>query len=193
MGKDWQDCIVTLIDLVGVKEMAQQGIGSEVMLKLHKIVMQEKGNLHATKHVYAWNDSVLLLSYVDEGAALFESAMREADKLKRLVDTLASSYAMPCSYAIAVKGRIFPSASNGATHANGPSITVIKASSWAMANVFEIERTLGKEMKKPWYVDGWIKENIHTSQKSEVRSIRMLPKNKKRPVYVFDGYLWKKK
>ena len=190
MGKDWQDCIVTLIDLVGVKKKADQGIGSKLMLELHKIVMYERGNLHAIKHIYVWNDSVLLLSYVSESASSFEGAMKDADKLKQQVDMLDFGY---CSYAIAVKGQTFPSVGNGATHVESPSLTVIKASSWAMANVFEIERTLGKKLKKPWYVDDWIMENIHTSEKFQKRSMPMLPENSKRTIYVFDGYLWPEK
>jgi hypothetical protein len=184
MGKDWKDCIVTLIDLVGVKGKAQQGIGSKLMLDLHKMVIKERGKLEATAHAYVWNDSVLLLSYVNESALSFESAMKDADKLKQRVDTL------DCSYAIAVKGQTFPSVSSGGTRAKRPSLTVIRASSWAMANVFEIERTLGRELKKPWYVDDWIRENIHTSQKFQKRSIPMFPKNEQRTIYVFDGYLW---
>ena len=74
MGKDWQDCIVTLIDLVGVKAMAQQGIASKLMLKFHNIVVKERGNLNATAHAYVRNDSVLLLSYVNENSTSFEGA-----------------------------------------------------------------------------------------------------------------------
>ena len=41
MGKDWQDCIITLIDLVGVKNVTQSGMGSSVMRKLHAAVGKE--------------------------------------------------------------------------------------------------------------------------------------------------------
>jgi hypothetical protein len=185
MGKDWQDCIVTLIDLVGVKARAQQGIASKLMLKFHNIVVKERGSLNATAHAYVWNDSVLLLSYVNENSSSFESAMKDADKLKRRVDTIERSYA------IAVKGQTFPPVSDSATHVKSPSVTVIRASSWAMANVFEIEKTLGK-LKKPWYVDSWIKNKIHTSQQSQKESMTMFPSKQKRTIYVFDGYLWAK-
>src|SRR5580700_6379769 len=102
MGKDWQDCIVTLIDLQGVKAMAEQGIASKLMLKFHNIVIKERDSLNITAHAYVWNDSVLLLSYVNEDDSSFESAMKDADKLKRRVDVIVRSYA------IAVKGQTFP-------------------------------------------------------------------------------------
>lgn len=183
MGKDWQDCIVTLIDLQGVKAMAEQGIASKLMLKFHNIVIKERDSLNATAHAYVWNDSVLLLSYVNEDDSSFESAMKDADKLKRRVDVIVRSYA------IAVKGQTFPPVNDAATHKKSPSVTVIRASSWAMANVFEIEKKLGN-LKKPWYVDGWIKNRITTSQKFQKESMTMFPSKKKRPIYVFDGYLW---
>jgi len=41
---------------------------------------------------------VLLLSYVDESNSSYEGAMRDADRLKRRVDMIQSSFA------IAVKG-----------------------------------------------------------------------------------------
>jgi hypothetical protein len=182
MGKDWQDCIVTLIDLVGIKAKTQQGIASSLMLEFHNIVTKERSNLNVTAHAYVWNDSVLLLSYVNENSSSFESAMKDADKLKRRVDMIAPSYA------IAVKGKTFPSVS-ATTFANCPSVTVIRASSWAMANVFEVEKQLGK-LKKPWYVDSWIKNKIHTSQQFQKESVEMFPSKKKRSIFVFDGYLW---
>lgn len=185
MGTGWQDCIVTLIDLVGVRAKAGQGIASKLMLKFHNLVVKERGNLNATAHAYVWNDSVLLLSYVSDSNSSFEGAMKDADRLKRRVDTLEHSYA------IAVKGQTFPPASDAATHAKSPSVTIIRASSWAMANVFEIERTLGR-LKKPWYVDGWIKGRIQTSQQFRKESMTMFPSKQRRPVYVFDGYLWDK-
>jgi hypothetical protein len=182
MGKDWQDCIVTLIDLVGIKAKTQQGIASSLMLEFHNIVTKERSNLNVTAHAYVWNDSVLLLSYVNENSSSFEGAMKDADKLKRRVDTIEPSYA------IAVKGQTFPPVS-AATRAKSPSVTVIRASSWAMANVFEIEKKLGK-LQKPWYVDSWIKNKIHTSQQFQKESMTMFPSKQKRTIYVFDGYLW---
>jgi hypothetical protein len=183
MGKDWQDCIVTLIDLVGVRAKAPQGIASALMRKFHNVVVKERGSLNATASAYVWNDSVLLLSYVNDNSSSFEGAMKDADKLKRRVDTVERSYA------IAVKGQTFPPVNDPATHMKSPSITVIRASSWAMANVFEIEKKLGK-LKKSWYVDGWIKNRISTSQRFQKESMTMFPLKQKRPIYVFEDYLW---
>jgi hypothetical protein len=48
MGSNWQDRIVTLIDHIDVKKKAQQGIASQLMVKFHGIVAQERSNLKAT-------------------------------------------------------------------------------------------------------------------------------------------------
>ena len=58
-----------------------------------------------------------------------------------------------------------------------------------MANCFLVEKALG-EHKKPWYIDKRISEKIQTAQHSEPHDVTLLPKGKRRKVYVFDGYLW---
>ena len=183
MEQEWRDCIVTLIDVIGVKQHTQHGAGSSLMRKLHALVIRSKSDLPAVAHAYAWNDSVLLLSYVDRQNASFEAAIRDADKLKRQIDKVAKSYA------IAVKGLAFPSAQSGDKTAHASGVTVIEASSWAMANCFEIEKVL-KLLKKPWYIDERIAKRLCTCQTFETKMVTLLPSNQPRAVHVFDGYLW---
>jgi hypothetical protein len=180
MGKQWRDCIVTLIDLIGIKKLSASGAGSDLMQRLHLLVAQESSKLNSVDHIYVWNDSVLLLSYVNHRAASFQTAMRDADRLKRRIDTLGKSYA------IAVKGQTFPQRHETSTD----GLTVIGALSWALANCFEIERTLSSRLRKPWYLDSWIKEKIQTRVHCHKEPVLLLPLNRGRAVYVFDSYLF---
>jgi hypothetical protein len=59
--------------------------------------------------------------------------MRDAERLKRQIDKLAPSYA------IAIKGKAFPPVLDGENAPAAPNVTLIAASSWAMAN-FIVER-----------------------------------------------------
>lgn len=185
MGREWRDCIVTMIDLVGIKKSAQLGTtGSSLMRRLHNLVVQElKIGLPSVAHAYTWNDSVLLLSYLDTENSSFEAALRDADKLKMRIDCLRPSYA------IAVKGQTFPQIHQSATVSQTPRFTIIEASSWAMANCFEIEKSIEK-LRKPWYVDGRIAGRIRTNQKFLKEKVGLFPSRARRNVYVYDGYLW---
>jgi hypothetical protein len=99
MGHDWRDCIVTLFDLPGVKKLASQGgAGSSLMRQLHSLAVSEVPTLSGVVHAYVWNDSVLLLSFVDKSIGSYNAAMRDADRFKRRIDKLRKSYA------VAVKG-----------------------------------------------------------------------------------------
>jgi hypothetical protein len=76
MGAKWRDCIVTMIDLCGTTSLAHTGRASTVMRRLHALVIKEIGSLRAIDRAYTWNDSVLLLSYVDRTHASFEAGSR---------------------------------------------------------------------------------------------------------------------
>jgi hypothetical protein len=185
MGYEWRDCIVTLIDMVGVRKRAKCREASSLMRRLHNLVVHEGSDLPAVANAYAWNDSVLLLSYVDGRDAAFEAAIRDADKLKRRIDELEKSYA------IAVKGQAFPSARCGHMPAGQASrVTIIEASSWALANCFAIEKVLGRKLRKPWYIDDRIAKRLRTCQTFQTEKVPLLPSNRPRTVYVYNGCLW---
>lgn len=182
MGIQWRDCIVTLIDLVGIRSQASAAIASTQMRKLHRTLLdQVQTDTYSFDHAYAYNDAVLLLAYVNRKGESYQTAMRDADNLKREIDGVSHSYA------IAVKGRAFPSVSN---RVMSHRVTVIEASSWAMANCFEIEKKLGK-LKKSWYVDERIARKIHTDEASQEHQVAMYPTGRARNVHVYEGYLWK--
>lgn len=180
----WRDCIVVLMDLIGVKKRALEGdsAASVLMRSFHKLVRREMaGDLGALDHAYVWNDSVLLLAYVDGRREAYEKAIHAADNLKRKVDVTAPSYA------IAVKGRAFPSNAGP----DGTRVTVIKASSYAMANCFKIEaEAKRKRLHKAWYIDVRIARKVRAAKAPEWIAVRLLPLGKRRRVYVHGGYLW---
>src|SRR5580704_2372254 len=126
--KSWRDCIVIYFDLVGTKKLAAAPpSGSVAMRSLHALVSKAVSNgFKAIDHVYLWNDSVLLFAYVDNKS--YGRVMRAADDLKRVVDGH-----IPC-YAIAAKGQAFPALD--LSLASSERITVLQASSFAMANCF---------------------------------------------------------
>lgn len=180
----WRDCIVVLMDLIGVKKQALDGDSgaSALMRSFHAMVRREMaGGLGALDHAYVWNDSVLLLAYVDDRSQAYKRAIHAADDLKRKVDVIAPSYA------IAVKGRAFPSNA-------GPDdtrVTVIKASSYAMANCFEIEaKAKSKKLRKAWYIDVRIARKVREARTSEWIAVPLLPLGKCRRVYIHTQNLW---
>lgn len=193
----WRDCAVTLIDVASIRKLAEQPNtrASELMRKLHKMVFDEAGSrLPAHAHVYIWNDSVLLLAFLDSASP--EAVLREVDGLKRKIDDLAKCFGLGQSYAIAVQGQPFPEIELGqgdvrqAGALQSPRVTIIKASSYAMANCFLIEKYF-KNMKKPWYVDSRLAKSLRTDAvATKKEKVPLLPGTRARQVYVYSGYLW---
>lgn len=180
----WSDCIVVLMDLNGVKKRALAGdsAASASMRAFHQLVCREMaGGLRSLDHAYVWNDSVLLLAYVDSRPRAYEKAIHAADCLKRKVD------ATNRCYAIAVKGRAFPSRSK----VQDSRVTVIRASSYAMANCFEIEeKAKANKLRSAWYIDVRIARKVRQAKASKWIVVAMLPSGRNRRVYVHDEYLW---
>jgi hypothetical protein len=183
VGDDWRECIVTLIDLKGIRNRAEDSVGSTLMRQLHKTVISEvQSGAPSISHAYAWNDSVLLLSFVDTEQATYQDALRAVDTLKKKIDKIRHSYA------IAVKGRAFPPVP-GLPFGIGGRVTVIEASSWAMANCFEIEKKIGS-LRKAWYIDERIAKKIETGQACEKHKVRLYPSGTPRNVHVYGDCLW---
>ena len=189
----WRHCIVSLIDVTGIKKLAAKGdgIASAKMREMHSLVFSAASHgLKAHAHAYLWNDSALLLAFVDADLKQAPDVLREVDALKAKIDCIGKCYA------VSVKGKAFPElepwqapAYDGQI-AEQPRAVVIKASSYAMANCFLIEEGLGKKFKKPWAVDGRIAKHIETTQKFSDQEIELLPNNNRRAVRLYDGPLW---
>jgi hypothetical protein len=186
MGKEWCDCIVTYIDVIGTRKKQDP---ATLMRSLHALVAKMKSQLPSIAHAYTWNDSVLLLSFVD-GRKSYSAAICDADTLKKQIDDKIAK-----SYAIAVKGRVFPALDTTAAAAQNSGVTVIRASSWAMANCFEIEHESKKQKwRKPWYVDIRIAGKIETRQRFEEMKVPGMlgagGRKQHRTIRAFSGYLW---
>jgi len=173
----WRDCIVTMIDLVGTKEQARDR-SSRVMRSLHKLVVQSRPDLRFVRKIYTWNDSVLLLSFVGAHATSYAAAMRDAYLMKQRVDQLQSCYT------VAVKGQAFPPPAE-----HDADVTFIAASSWAMANCFEIVERL-KTVAKAWYIDSRIANKISPGRVFQKTMLPLLPSRKSRSICLCDEYPW---
>ena len=105
MGSGFRDCVVAVFDLVGIKERAPDGRGSEQMRQLYDVVMRATaGNrFECIARAYTWNDSILLLAYVDDDQHSYACALRDFYSLKGRIDEVSKSYG------VVVKGRSFPS------------------------------------------------------------------------------------
>src|SRR6266568_583115 len=199
---DWPECIVTFMDLIDTSKYAASGEASRIMQSMHQSVIsyiKTSGDWLNHEHTYVWNDSILLLGYLDKSgcqltrAQIKEAILREADTLKRHIDNHLGWK----SFAVAVQGQTFPQephlpsgARRGKQFSDQPDVVVLKASSWAFANCFEIDKQL-KKNKKSWYVDERIKKSITTKNKATMdKTISMWPKQEMRKVYMYDGYLW---
>lgn len=158
---DWISSILTYIDLIGIKDAASSGNsrGTDLMRRMHSLVhgrMSHGMNNH--DHCYVWNDSILLLAYLDNPYRNSDEndILKEADQLKKDIDQICPSYA------ISVKGQVFPD--DTIFHppifegqiAEQPRVIRLKTSSYAMGNCFLIEKRLGDKLEKPWYIDGRI-------------------------------------
>jgi hypothetical protein len=199
---DWPECIVTFMDLIDTTKYAKSGEASRIMQNMHESVIsyvETSGNWVNHEHTYVWNDSVLLLAYLDKPGRhltrkeMKETILREADAFKRHIDADLGRK----TFAIAVQGQTFPhypyvpsGARRGKQISDQPDVVVLKASSWAFANCFEIDRLLSKH-KKSWYVDERITKSIATGRKPTIEeAIQMWPKQELRAVYMYDDYLW---
>ena len=184
---EWQDCVVIYIDLPGIKKLAREGNSeaSSLMREFHELVQSElkqSEDLPNIKYAYVWNDSAALLSY---GKDTFKACLKDADQLKRKIDSLATKRTCAPAYGIAVQGQAFPSHVQSSVE----RVTVLQTSSFAMANCFLIEEAVkSNNCKKPWYIDDRLVEYI-SSKPCCVLSVELLP-NEKRKIHLIDGYLW---
>lgn len=182
MGSGWRDCIVCFIDLDGTKAAAEvPKAGSKLMRQFHQLVETQLAiGLPSIAHAYTWNDSVLLLAYVGEPQS-YVTVMREVDQLKRAIDALCKSHG------VAVKGRAFPVLPSGDAVAS--RLTRLHASSWAMANCFEIEKALGNK-RAAWYVDGRIGRQLPSTSEFRKYPAKLLPSGRLRVIHCFGSYIW---
>ncbi|MCG7986221.1 MAG: hypothetical protein JAY64_01725 [Candidatus Thiodiazotropha weberae] len=179
-----------MFDLIGTRSLASKGLGSYQMIQMHQSAVTKINHglpLHA--HGYVWNDSALLLSYETKPAARRSKVLAELNEFKTWLEIQCEAKL----YAISVKGMSFPSNELGSsvfedqTH-HQPRAVVLKASSWAMANCFEIEKSLSKH-RADWYIDERITNGINLGVPFAQEKVSLLPKKIKRTIHMFKGEL----
>src|SRR5437870_5633660 len=95
--------------------------------------------------------------------------LRAAHRLKRTIDEWMQKWTKKKSYAVAVKGRAFPELTDGQAM---DRVTILRTSSYAMANCFEIEREVKKrKLRKSWYLDDRLAKHIRHAQPLKVLSL----------------------
>ena len=189
-SSDWPPCIVTAFDLVGTKSRAASGRGSSKMIEMRSFAVAKVNNgLPLHSHAYIWNDSVLLLSYETKPTQRRRELLAELEDFKTALEQRCGAR----TYAISVKGLAFPQDDIAAPVfqgqiANQPRAVVLKTSSWAMANCFVIESTLGHH-RADWYIDSRITRDTHISEPFARESLSLLPKKKSREIHMYMGPL----
>jgi hypothetical protein len=173
-----------MVDLIGIKALAPSRAGSKAMRQLHRLAgtLADSG-LDATDHVYAWNDSILLLSLVDKDASDgVERVIRDVRKVREAASTICPAYG------IAVRGQTFPSPLPhvGASR----KVTIVRASSWALANCFTIAQSLG-QLGMAWYMDSRIVKDAPSLRGNDRgrHKVALFPTRKPRYIHVFDDSL----
>ena len=189
---NWADCVVSYFDLIGIRDKIKLGNSeaSLLMQNFHLLVRKSMFDAMPTHdNVYVWNDSALFLAF-PRSSTDYEKIMRELNAIKPKLDSLCRSYV------ICVKGQAMPeSACQYDTKAAGPPRFVfLKASSYAFANCFEIEKELCKKkgLRMDWYVDSRVVRKIPTFPKCGRHYVKMLPSDRKRYVHVHKGVIWNK-
>ncbi|PMY37691.1 hypothetical protein DMW99_22865 [Pseudomonas chlororaphis] len=158
------------------------------MIEMHSAaVMKINHSLPLHSHGYVWNDSVLLLSYMTEPNWSKQDFFSELDDFRYFLEERSGAGV----YAISVKGLAFPDNPLMSAVFNGqisqqPRAVVLKTSSWAMANCFVIEKTLGHH-RADWYIDGRIANGAELPTPFASEEIELLPKNTPRKINMYKG------
>jgi len=183
--KTLKPCIVTFIDMIGVRALLDAGSSEAVsiMRRMHSVVPRMANQFSSNTEICFWNDSVLIHTPVDGSVESYEEAMRPLSTLKAAVDKIHKSYA------ICIKGMSFQ-APPGSSSSNSARLVFLSASSLAFANCDRVHKHL-KNFRMDWYIDRRIIVNIkHSISRNEddKKKVRGLyPKGSDRTFYMFRG------
>lgn len=181
----WQKCIITYLDFPGVKELAASGKGSRLMLKIHRhATSNAQAILRLHTGAYIWNDSILLVAHFSHPKEK-KAILKEQSAFKVAIGARFPKSHQP--YAIVVQGKSLPSL--GFTNNSRPNsplqVVILKSSSWAMANCFEIEHALRKkktQKKALWYIDKRVIKSTKLKNKQYYKKLPLLPSSKCRDI-----------
>ncbi len=158
------------------------------MRDLHQVVaqaMNDKSRFPSVDRAYTWNDSVLLLAYVDQGEWQYEHALRDAAAFKPAIDAVGERYGVRESYAVAVKGQVIPAPEKAGETPDGRFV-FIEASGYAMANSLILADCF-KENPHSWYIDQRIIHAVRNlGEPVYEKKVELLPRHEKRTIYAYD-------
>lgn len=181
----WQNCIVSYIDMSGVKNMLARSSKDAVRLvrRMHTKVQTASRKLTMHEEVCFWNDSVLLVGSVDAPPERYEQIMREVHTIKAVVDEVKRGYA------ICVKGITFPPPrAKSLTCSPGPRLIYLHASSLALSNCFLIEkRAKEKKWRRDWYIDDRIIKHIDARRPDWTDVVDLWPRSRKCELHMYNG------
>lgn len=197
-------CIVGFLDINGIRLDIQQNkpTAIQAMDSLERTAYgyasQDQGWYDG---LYVWNDSALVVTYLDVYGRTVLSTFRSLHEFKaKLSQSLGLKRDNNVSiYAICVKGMAFVPELDG-VRANIPAAgsteskyVYVRASSMALANCFEIETKLGRKHLKEWYVDERIYRDCPAIVRAKLKTVdelEMYPDMEKRKVYMGSGPLF---
>jgi hypothetical protein len=189
---NWQDCVLSYFDLIGITEMitTDRSRATNLMRELHVLVRYRIiSGMIAHSHAYTWNDSATFLSFINNDGD-YEKTMRELNTLKPIVDSIYPSYV------ICMKGQAIPEPACNygpemtERNSDDPRFVYIKASSYAFANCYRVEEKL-KDCEMDWYVDNRIVSKIPSFPKCKQHVVKMFPDDEERNIHVLKGLIWK--
>ena len=97
-------CIVTLIDMIGIRSLLDLGDPAAVatMRQMHSTIMKSADGFAQGTEICFWNDSVLIYSPVEESDSSFVSAMRPIAVLKAAIESVRDSIAIREGHVISI-------------------------------------------------------------------------------------------
>jgi hypothetical protein len=178
---DFQDCIVSFIDLNDVGQILSEESrrGVQTMRSLHRLVAGYAHTLRGHEEICFWQDSVLLLGHVVATTESYQKLMSEVIRLKDRIQKLN-----PC-HAVCVKGQSFP-APPVRSRPGKPKVIYLSASSLAFSNAFHVERELGSH-EADWYIDSRIVKLCRFRAADLRKEVKLLPSNAKRKIHLYRG------
>jgi hypothetical protein len=187
---DWPRCIVSYIDMCGIKRLlAKQSEDAVSLLRnMHSVVENMGPQLKHHEEICLWNDSVLLLGLISDIPDSCEKIMKEVSSLKEAVDKVNRCYV------ISVKGQIFPPPNNAKapTSLSRPRLLYLRASSLAFSNCFSIEEEAKKRgWRKDWYIDDRIIRKIPAREADKTHMMELFPRSRKCRVHMYKGSFWR--
>lgn len=189
-------CIVSLLDLVGMKELladeAKRSQAIRAMEGLDRMCSGLSQYAENIDHIYCWNDSALFLSYLEPTPRDMNALLPELSRIKAAIDNECQTK----SFVVMVKGMSFmPNALafRAPMHRGGNSQPVyhyMLASSMAFANCETIVKMF-RTAHHDWYVDERIQESLNQHIKAvlaEGGEFKAFPRMSTRKVFTADGY-----